>query len=137
VAASRRAGQDPAPPGGGSPLTHRLVPGRPEPGGPDVPVLHVAGEVDLATAPALRDALGALLADGAAARVVVDLSAVTFLASSGLAALLEAHQRACASGRALRVVVAERTVWRVLEVTGLVRVLDCHASLREALDAPA
>ena len=53
--------------------------------------LDVAGELDLATAPALREAVAGLLAAGEALTLVLELSGVSFLDSSGLGALLQAR----------------------------------------------
>ncbi len=100
---------------------------------PGVVVLGVAGEIDLATAPRLESGID--LAFGPPVlRVVLDLSRVTFLASRGLAVLLDAHRRAAEHGVRLGVVVARAPVRRVLEISGLIAVLRCHATLAEALD---
>jgi len=56
-------------------------------------VLHVTGEVNIDTSPDLRDRL-IQLGSNHAPRLVVDLSGVTYIASSGLATLVEAVQRA-------------------------------------------
>lgn len=101
---------------------------------PGVAVLGVAGEVDLATAPGLESAID-LAFDPPAPRVVLDLSRVTFLASRGLAVLLDAHRQAAEHDVRLEVVVEHPPVRRVLEISGLVAVLRCHATLTEALDA--
>jgi anti-sigma B factor antagonist len=67
---------------------------------------------------------------------VVDLSAVTFLGSRGIAALVGANRQS--RGEALRVVVdANRPVIRPLEVTGLDEVLALHHSVAEAIEAQA
>src|SRR4051812_16226385 len=52
--------------------------------------LVVAGEIDLVTAPFLRDELAAVIGD-AGSTTVVDLSGVTFIDSSGLGALIDAR----------------------------------------------
>jgi anti-sigma B factor antagonist len=88
-------------------------------------VLAVRGELDMLTAPELETALSALLAT-AEPRLVVDLSAVTFLASRGLATLLRAARRAEESGRALHLVVTSRAVLRPLEVTGSDQLFTLH-----------
>ena len=59
--------------------------------------LAVDGELDLASAPALQDAVSQLLAPDApegGVDIVVDLAGLTFLDSSGLRILLQAHKRA-------------------------------------------
>ena len=78
-------------------------------------VLTVAGEIDLATAPQLA----ACLVDAADRDVAVDLSAVTFLDSSGLSALVAGSRAATANGHVLRTFGERDTIRRVLEISGL------------------
>jgi len=94
-------------------------------------VLTVAGEVDLATAPALENAIEAALG-GKPAALIIDLSQVSFLASAGMAALVAAHQRA---GKATRIaVVADGpATGRQLKMTSLDQVFSLHPTLEEAL----
>jgi anti-sigma B factor antagonist len=99
---------------------------------PGVAVLAVRGELDTLTAPELDTALRELVA-GPAATPVVDLSGVTFLASSGLAVLIQAAQRAEDRGRAVHLVVTSRAVLRPLEVTGSDQLFTLHSGLDEAL----
>ena len=82
-------------------------------------IVVVSGEVDLATAPLLTDAVDAATASDGAATVTVELSEVTFLDSSGIAALLKGRRVADERGRAYRVVGATGTVLEVLELTGV------------------
>jgi len=80
------------------------------------PVVWLSGELDLATAPLLRDCLAGL--DGQ--RVTVDLSSVTFLDSAGWAVFARCHREV--DGRlVLRGV--QRAQMKVLETTGLDDVL--------------
>ena len=63
---------------------------------------------------------------------MIDLSAVTFIDSSALGVLIGTHKR---STHPLKVVVTpDRQVVRVIEKTGLDRVLELHLSQDEALD---
>lgn len=91
----------------------------------------VRGEVDLATAPELDEVLAAIGAsDGP---VVVDLSEVSFLDSSGLSVLVRSHQCLRASGGdGLRLVVTRPATQRVLDATGLTEVFEIFASRAEA-----
>jgi anti-sigma B factor antagonist len=99
----------------------------------DATVLTVAGEVDLATAPALESAIEATLG-GAPTALIIDLSQVTFLASAGMAALVGAHQRAGQSTR-LAVVADGPATSRQLRMTNLDQVFDVHRTLDDALAA--
>jgi anti-anti-sigma factor len=95
-------------------------------------VVTVAGDVDLHSAPELRDRL-ASLGDTGAQHVVVDLSECAFLDSMGLGVLLGAKKRMARDGRELHVVVSAPDVRRIFEITMLDRVLDLHATRAEAL----
>ncbi|MEU6892477.1 STAS domain-containing protein [Streptomyces sp. NPDC046557] len=78
----------------------------------------VTGEIDIATAPLLAEALTEALADGAT-RIEADFSDVSFCDCSGLNVLLRAERDARAGGRTLRVArVRSPQVRRLLEMTG-------------------
>jgi len=80
----------------------------------------VAGEVDSATAPGLRDCLLGALDRSPGTPVEVDLSGVTFLDSAGLSALATAHRAAVRADRVLRIRCGTaRAVVRPLQITGL------------------
>jgi len=101
----------------------------------EVVIVHVGGEVDLATAPRLADELTRIEEqDTLPKRVVVDLTDVTFLASAGLQTLLEHEQRCRDTNIDLRVVASNRTVVRTIVLTGLTEVLGVRPSLAEALE---
>lgn len=78
----------------------------------------VRGELDIGSAPVLREALLRLIAEDAVPDVVVDGSAVTFVDSSGLAVLLMAARRWSASGKQLVLRKPSRSLWRIVEMTG-------------------
>ena len=101
----------------------------------DWQVLTVQGEVDVTTTPRVRARLIALLSDGRP-QLIVDLEGVNFLDSSGLGALVAALKLARSRGGELRLVCNEqRSVRKVLEVTGLDRVLERYDSVDDALAA--
>lgn len=110
------AGGDDAPPALDTALDHPRA---------GVALLTVAGEVDTVTAPHLGLALDRLL-DERADVLVADLTDVTFLASSGLAVLIQAAHRADGTGRRLRLVASGRQVRRPLEITGTDQLFDLH-----------
>lgn len=120
----------------GADLPLGTVLSRPRPG---TVLLAVDGEVDCLTAARLeedlRDALGAGDAEDRA--VVVDLTDVTFLASSGLAVLVRGARRAAESGGRLHVVTATRVVSRPITVTGADALFDTHPDRDSALTAAA
>lgn len=87
-------------------------------------VVHVAGEVDLCTAPALASELAeAMTSEGAASRVVVDLDGVRFLDARGLAALVQAWGFGAGRGRELVLSRPSAMVRRLLKITDLEAVL--------------
>ena len=85
----------------------------------------VRGEVDVHTAPVLRDRLAEVVSQGEE-RVVVFLDEVTFMDSVGLGILVAAHKAQVARGGTLVIVCDEPRVLRVLHLTGLHRVLTIH-----------
>lgn len=96
-------------------------------------VLTVAGEVDLATAPALENAIDAILS-GKPAALIIDLTSVSFLASAGMATLVAAHQRA-GSATSIAVVAEGPATSRQLKMTSLDQVFALHSTLDAALAA--
>jgi anti-anti-sigma factor len=93
----------------------------------DTVTVGVAGELDVASAPLLAAHLDALEADPAGAAVVLDLSALTFLDSSGVALLIGVAQRAEDDGWPLRIAGTPPHAWRVLAMCGLLDVLPLSA----------
>ena len=103
---------------------------------PGVVLVRMPAEVDLATAPALRDELlGALNRDGI--HLVVDALDVTFMDSSGVNALVRARERAAALDGSLHVVTVSPGVRRVLQITGLDERLGLVGSLEVAFACAA
>lgn len=99
-------------------------------------VVSVTGELDMATAPALATALDSLI-EGGHVQVVVDLSGVSFIDSTGLSVLGSRLRKARASGGRLPVVVTESNLLRVFRITGLHEMFPVVASVDEATSAPA
>jgi anti-sigma B factor antagonist len=100
-------------------------------------VVHVAGELDLTTAPVLVGELTLARAEATPpGPLVIDLTDVTFMASVGLSILIE-HNRLCREVDVeLHVVAGNRTIVRTITMTGLDGTLAVFATLAEAL-APA
>jgi anti-sigma B factor antagonist len=102
--------------------------------GEHVHVITIEGELDVATAPRLRDELHRVDREGAQ-EIIVDLLRVPFVDSVTLGVLVEASKRTKAKGGTLRLVCGDRRTERIIEITGLDRVLRLHGNLREALEA--
>ena len=77
----------------------------------------LSGELDIASAPALREQLLSPLRP-AASRLIIDLSAVEYADASGLAVLVSSGRRAGLLGGSLRLAGHHLRVARVLSVTG-------------------
>jgi anti-sigma B factor antagonist len=84
--------------------------------------VEVRGELDVATGPALSDAVSALTGDGLAG-IVIDLDGVTFVDSRGLSALLESFREATDRDMTLRVVNLQPAVAKLFRITGVDAVL--------------
>jgi anti-sigma B factor antagonist len=91
--------------------------------------VRVEGELDLYTAPDVRDALASLPPESR--HVLVDLSQLSFLDSAGLGMLLSAARRLRARGGTMMLLVDDSRILRVLEVTGLAGDFDIRRD-REA-----
>ncbi|WP_280893552.1 MULTISPECIES: STAS domain-containing protein [unclassified Streptomyces] len=97
-----------------------------------ITVLGLDGEIDHQSVGGLTRALAP--ADASVQqRVVIDLSRVTFMDSSGVNALIAAFQAAGAAGGWLRLVVVRGAVLRTLQLVGLDTVIPFHPTLEEAL----
>lgn len=95
-------------------------------------VLGVTGEVDVATAPRLREQLITLVNEGRH-RIVVDLSAVDFIDSTGLGVLIGALKRVRTHDGNLVLICSEPRILKVFDITGLDRVFSIHPSLDVAV----
>src|SRR4051812_2391074 len=94
-------------------------------------VLEVAGEIDVYTAPQLRERLIALV-EGGARQVIVDLGRVEFLDSTGLGVLVGALKRLRVVGGELLLVCAQERLLKIFRITGLDRVFQLFDSVESA-----
>lgn len=106
---------------------------------PGAVLLDVSGEIDLHTAPTLRAALEPAVdaAGDSHPAVVVDLSGVAFIDSTGLGELVGAHKALVEKGARLHLAASNERVRRLLSITGLDEVLDVHPDRAAALAAVA
>lgn len=101
----------------------------------DRTVVHVAGEIDVYGAPELREELAAQQESGPV-DLVVDLTDVPFMDSTGLGVLVGALKRARTTGGDLRLVIDQEKVLKVFRITALTQVFEIYPTLEEALAAP-
>lgn len=99
------------------------------------PVATVTGEVDVYSAPALREGLTELLSKGTS--VVVDLTGVAFLDSTGLGALVAARKAAEEQGAELPLVCTTERILKLFTITGLDGVFTLCDTVAEAQESAA
>lgn len=94
------------------------------------PVLHVSGEIDLATLPVFRDHLTRAIGQHPAQRLFVDLDGVTALDDTGLGMLLGAAGRAREADGDMVLVCSNDRLLHRFAITGLDRAITVQSSLR-------
>lgn len=97
-------------------------------------VVHLGGEIDVYTAPLVREKLDEQIHAGRT-DLVVDLSDVTFLDSTGLGVLVGRLKLTRTRGGSLRLVGTADRVLKVFAITGLDKVFEIHDTLEGALAA--
>ena len=94
-------------------------------------VVKVRGEIDVYTAPKLRERLIELVSEGSY-YIVVDLEGVGFLDSTGLGVLVGALKRVKSHDGSLSLVCTQDKILKIFEITGLDLVFPIHGSESEA-----
>jgi len=95
-------------------------------------VLTLRGEIDVYTAPRLRQAIIDLV-DGGATRVVVDMEKVDFLDSTGLGVLVGGLKRVKLKEGSLSIVATQDKILKIFDITGLNKIFDIHATVDDAV----
>ncbi len=95
-------------------------------------VMQVVGEIDVATAPRLREQLIKLVNEERF-RIVVDLEEVDFIDSTGLGVLIGARKRVRTHDGDVKLVCTEPRIVKVFEITGLDQVFQIHSSVSDAV----
>jgi anti-sigma B factor antagonist len=105
----------------------------------DVTIIEATGEMDMATAPQLREEIIDLVTAGPR-RVLLDVSRVSFLDSSGLSVLVGGLKRLREHGATLELVGPQERVLKVLRITGLTKTFTIFdtvdAALAQGINAP-
>src|SRR5580704_13123218 len=94
-------------------------------------IFKLRGSLDLATSPTVRAALSEATGNGSH-HLIVDLTQLEFLDSTGLGVLIGAHRRTTESGGSLRLIVGDGPILRLLNITGLIAVFAVYHSLEDA-----
>jgi anti-sigma B factor antagonist len=108
-------------------LQYRLVSG--------VAVVSVSGEVDVSTCGVLRSALLRVVTDENYRGLVLNLAGVTFIDSAGIGVLVGVWRRVSAIDGGLAVAMPSPQVQRVLNATGLTKVLSVYGLEADAVQA--
>jgi anti-sigma B factor antagonist len=94
-------------------------------------VVQAKGEIDLYTAPKLKEELGGLV-ERDRVRIVVDLAEVEFLDSTGLGVLIGSLKRCRERAGEFVLAAPTETIEKVLHITGLDKVFPIHATVDQA-----
>ena len=94
-------------------------------------VVAVGGEIDVYTAPKLRDCITDLVGAGTY-DIVIDLEAVEFLDSTGLGVLVGGLKRVRTNEGSLELICTQERLLKIFRITGLGKVFAIHSSQAEA-----
>ncbi len=95
-------------------------------------IIAVQGEIDVYTAPKLRDSITELVGAGAH-HLVVDMEGVEFLDSTGLGVLVGGLKKVRAHDGSLRLVCTQERLLKIFRITGLAKVFTIHDTAEDAL----
>ena len=99
--------------------------------GDSATIVAVEGEIDVYTAPKLRDKITELVAGGAY-DLVVDMKDVEFLDSTGLGVLVGGLKKVRAHNGSLQLICNQDRLLKIFRITGLAKVFQIHASAEAA-----
>jgi anti-sigma B factor antagonist len=97
-------------------------------------IIEVGGEIDVYTAPRLREAIVTAVEEGHT-RLVIDVEKVEFLDSTGLGVLVGALKKVRADGGTLDIVCTQERILKIFDITGLDKVFGLHQSVAQAIAA--
>ena len=101
---------------------------------PDYTVVAVGGEIDVYSAPKLREKLINLVESGSY-HLIIDMEAVEFLDSTGLGVLVGGLKRVRAHDGWIDLVCTQGRILRIFRITGLSRVFNIYDSVVDAIAA--
>jgi anti-sigma B factor antagonist len=99
-----------------------------------VTIIAVGGEIDVYTAPKLRDKISELVAEGHY-HLVVDMGSVDFLDSTGLGVLVGGLKKVRAHDGSMELICNQDRLLKIFRITGLAKVFTIHESEVSAPDA--
>ncbi|CAN5221893.1 anti-sigma factor antagonist BldG [soil metagenome] len=95
-------------------------------------IIEVGGEIDVYTAPKLRDKITELVGNGEY-NLVVDMERVDFLDSTGLGVLVGGLKKVRAHDGSMRLICTQERLLKIFRITGLAKVFMIHGSQADAL----
>ena len=99
----------------------------------DAVVVHVGGDLDVYTAPRLRETLAEVVANGG--RLVLDLSEVHFIDSTALGVLVSTQQQTQSTGSELRLVVDDPYLLKIFRITGFDGLFSIFPQVADAVSS--
>lgn len=100
----------------------------------EVLLARIKGEMDLASADKIRAEVDECLKEGELRHLVLDLSGVTFIDSSGIGVILGRYRKLAEGGGKLAILKPQPQVRRVLDIAGLSRLTPYYRNEKEALN---
>jgi len=97
-------------------------------------IVEVGGEIDVYTAPKLRDKITELVGSGSY-RIVIDMEHVDFLDSTGLGVLVGGLKKVRAHDGSMDLICTQERLLKIFRITGLAKVFAIHGSQADALAA--
>ena len=95
-------------------------------------IIEVGGEIDVYTAPKLRDKITELVGNGNY-HLVIDMEKVDFLDSTGLGVLVGGLKKVRAHDGSMRLICNQELLLKIFRITGLAKVFVIHGSQADAL----
>ena len=95
-------------------------------------IIEVGGEIDVYTAPKLRDKITELVGNGNY-NLVIDMEKVDFLDSTGLGVLVGGLKKVRAHDGSMRLICNQERLLKIFRITGLAKVFVIHGSQADAL----
>lgn len=97
-------------------------------------IVALSGEIDVYTSPKVKDALGSLI-DKGTYKIVIDLTNVRYIDSTGLGVLIGGLKRVREHGGTVNLVCSNPQIRKIFDITGLVKIFGIFETLDLALEA--
>jgi anti-sigma B factor antagonist len=98
-----------------------------------VPVVELEGEIDLSTSAVFKETVYEVIESGRI-DIVIDLSGLEFMDSTGLGVLVAALKKTSTEGGSIKLICDKRSILKVFTITGLDKVFSIYDNLQRCLD---